>query len=175
MAIDPISLTLMAASTAMSAANAKKQGNLAMDSARRNAELLAVQNKQDGDATLEGMARRRIENNRALSSIRTRLGASGIRSDVGSRGDYLEEASSRMELSILDEARSQEFRAKARDNQAEAEIYQGKVAKANASGNAIASLISGGAKIANHAYEVNQNSKPGGNTFGGGPIGQKWF
>ena len=168
--IDPISLGLMAAGTAMQASAANQQGKMAMSTARRNKEILQVQEQQDRDATVEGMARRRIDNNRTLSSIRNRMSGSGLETTSGSSADFLAEASSRLELQILDEARQQEIRSRANKNQQDTEMHQGKVAKANAQASRNAGLIEGGVKIAGHVGELKKNYS--GNNFWGEMLGR---
>lgn len=171
-------LALSAGTALLGAATQVQQGNLAMESARYNQKVIDNQNEQDRRITGETMARKRIENERYLSAMRNRRQASGIRQDVGSSADYMERAAARMELDILDEAQSFEYRSRSRENQKAMEEYQGKVAKFNARGSALGSLLQGGARVASQGYNLSQNSRQGefmNNAFGGGFIGQKWF
>ena len=159
MGLDPISMALMATSTAMKAGASYQQGQMAMQSARYNARVIKQQARQESETALESMARKRTENERALSAIRLRMQESGIDTTQGSSADYFEEATSRLEMQILDEARQSELRDRARRNEAQMQIYQGKVAKANANLTSMAQLVQGAASISGRAYDL-QNKTP---------------
>jgi hypothetical protein len=62
-------------------------------------------------------------------------------------------------MQILDEARQSELRDRARRNEAQMQIYQGKVAKANANLTSKAQLVQGAASISGRAYDL-QNKTP---------------
>jgi len=150
---------LMGAATAMKAGASIQQGQMAMQSARYNAKVIGRQAEQEAEASLESMARKRTENERALSSIKLRMQESGLDTTQGSSADYFDEATSRLELQILDEARQSNFRDKARRNEAQMQIYQGKVARANATATAMGQLIGGAAKISGKMEDVDNASK----------------
>lgn len=147
-------MALMATSTAMKAGASIQQGQMAMQSARYNAKVIKLQSRQESESALESMARKRTENERALSSIKVRMQESGLDTTQGSSADYFEEATSRLEMQILDEARQAELRDRARRNEAEMQIYQGKVAKSNANLTATAQLIQGAANIAGKVSDL---------------------
>jgi hypothetical protein len=151
---------LMGAATAMKAGASIQQGQMAMQSARYNARVIARQAEQEAEASLESMARKRTENERALSSIRLRMQESGLDTTQGSSADYFDEATSRLELQILDEARQMSFRDKARRNEAQMQIYQGKVARANAQATAMGQLIGGAARISSKMKAI-EDATPG--------------
>lgn len=151
---------LMGAATAMKAGASIQQGQMAMQSARYNARVIARQAEQEAEASLESMARKRTENERALSSIKLRMQESGLDTTQGSSADYFDEATSRLELQILDEARQMSFRDKARRNEAQMQIYQGKVARANAQATAMGQLIGGAARISSKMKAI-EDATPG--------------
>ncbi len=151
---------LMGAATAMKAGASIQQGQMAMQSARYNAKVIARQAEQEAEASLESMARKRTENERALSSIKLRMQESGLDTTQGSSADYFDEATSRLELQILDEARQVSFRDKARRNEAQMQIYQGKVARANAQATAMGQLIGGAARISSKMKDI-KDATPG--------------
>jgi len=151
---------LMGAATAMKAGASIQQGQMAMQSARYNARVIARQAEQEAEASLESMARKRTENERALSSIKLRMQESGLDTTQGSSADYFDEATSRLELQILDEARQMSFRDKARRNEAQMQIYQGKVARANAQATAMGQLIGGAARISSKMKDI-KDATPG--------------
>jgi hypothetical protein len=151
---------LMGAATAMKAGASIQQGQMAMQSARYNARVIARQAEQEAEASLESMARKRTENERALSSIKLRMQESGLDTTQGSSADYFDEATSRLELQILDEARQMSFRDKARRNEAQMQIYQGKVARANATATAMGQLIGGAARISSKMKDI-KDATPG--------------
>lgn len=151
---------LMGAATAMKAGASIQQGQMAMQSARYNARVIARQAEQEAEASLESMARKRTENERALSSIKLRMQESGLDTTQGSSADYFDEATSRLELQILDEARQVSFRDKARRNEAQMQIYQGKVARANAQATAMGQLIGGAARISSKMKDI-KDATPG--------------
>jgi hypothetical protein len=151
---------LMGAATAMKAGASIQQGQMAMQSARYNARVIARQAEQEAEASLESMARKRTENERALSSIKLRMQESGLDTTQGSSADYFDEATSRLELQILDEARQMSFRDKARRNEAQMQIYQGKVARANAQATAMGQLIGGAARISSKIKAI-EDATPG--------------
>ena len=150
----------MGAATAMKAGASIQQGQMAMQSARYNARVIARQAEQEAEASLESMARKRTENERALSSIKLRMQESGLDTTQGSSADYFDEATSRLELQILDEARQMSFRDKARRNEAQMQIYQGKVARANAQATAMGQLIGGAARISSKMKAI-EDATPG--------------
>ena len=150
----------MGAATAMKAGASIQQGQMAMQSARYNARVIARQAEQEAEASLESMARKRTENERALSSIKLRMQESGLDTTQGSSADYFDEATSRLELQILDEARQMSFRDKARRNEAQMQIYQGKVARANAQATAMGQLIGGAARISSKIKAI-EDATPG--------------
>jgi|TARA_B100001093_G_scaffold496545_1_gene542335 hypothetical protein len=150
---------LMGAATAMKAGASIQQGQMAMQSARYNARVIARQAEQEAEASLESMARKRTENERALSSIKLRMQESGLDTTQGSSADYFDEATSRLELQILDEARQMSFREKARRNEAQMQIYQGKVARANAQATAMGQLIGGAARISGREFDLRSKTK----------------
>lgn len=150
----------MGAATAMKAGASIQQGQMAMQSARYNARVIARQAEQEAEASLESMARKRTENERALSSIKLRMQESGLDTTQGSSADYFDEATSRLELQILDEARQMSFRDKARRNEAQMQIYQGKVARANAQATAMGQLIGGAARISSKMKDI-KDATPG--------------
>ena len=119
-----MAIPLQIASTVMKAGASIQQGQMAMQSARYNAKVIGRQAEQEAEASLESMARKRTENERALSSIRLRMQESGLDTTQGSSADYFDEATSRLELQILDEARQSSFRDRARRNEAQMQIYQ---------------------------------------------------
>lgn len=137
-----------AGASALGAAGSFMEGNLAMKTARYNAKVLEAQSKQDAMTSLENMARTRIENARTLSSVRARMAGSGIDVTQGSSADYLEEATSRLELEILDQARATELRMRARKQEAQAEIFKGRVDRTNAMMAGLGQLAQGGARVA---------------------------
>lgn len=139
----------------------KQQGNLAMKTARYNQKVIKAQDDQDRLTSVDGMHRRRIENNRVLASVRNRMASGGVRSDVGSSSDYLRAAKARMETDILDQAQAQEYRSRARGHQSAATGYQGQVAQSNAQAMGNASLLKGGARIASMGHSAYQHSEPG--------------
>ncbi len=149
----------MGAATAMKAGASIQQGQMAMQSARYNARVIARQAEQEAEASLESMARKRTENERALSSIKLRMQESGLDTTQGSSADYFDEATSRLELQILDEARQMSFREKARRNEAQMQIYQGKVARANAQATAMGQLIGGAARISGREFDLRSKTK----------------
>ena len=151
---------LMGAATAMKAGASIQQGQMAMQSARYNAKVIGRQAEQEAEASLESMARKRTENERALSSIKLRMQESGLDTTQGSSADYFDEATSRLELQILDEARQVSFRDKARRNEAQMQIYQGKVARANAQATAMGQLIGGAARISSKMKAI-EDATPG--------------
>lgn len=151
---------LMGAATAMKAGASIQQGQMAMQSARYNARVIARQAEQEAEVSLESMARKRTENERALSSIKLRMQESGLDTTQGSSADYFDEATSRLELQILDEARQMSFRDKARRNEAQMQIYQGKVARANAQATAMGQLIGGAARISSKMKDI-KDATPG--------------
>lgn len=153
-----LSVPLTIAGTAMSAAASRQQGELAMQTAERNAEITRRQTAQDRETTIESMRRRRIENSRALSSINTRLQGRGIVTTEGSTADYLRDAASRLELRVLDEERAFQNRAIARENQARNEIYQGRVARNNLRTSANAALLQGGVRVASQLRDIREQS-----------------
>lgn len=144
----------------MKAGASIQQGQMAMQSARYNARVIARQAEQEAEASLESMARKRTENERALSSIKLRMQESGLDTTQGSSADYFDEATSRLELQILDEARQMSFRDKARRNEAQMQIYQGKVARANAQATAMGQLIGGAARISSKMKAI-EDATPG--------------
>ena len=150
---------LMGAATAMKAGASIQQGQMAMQSARYNAKVIGRQAEQEAEASLESMARKRTENERALSSIKLRMQESGLDTTQGSSADYFDEATSRLELQILDEARQMSFREKARRNEAQMQIYQGKVARANAQATAMGQLIGGAARISGREFDLRSKTK----------------
>lgn len=168
-----LSVPLTIAGTAMSAAATRQQGDLAMQTARRNAEVARNQTEQDRLTTIESMRRRRIENDRALSSIRNRLQGRGIVSTEGSTSDYLRDATSRLELQVLDEERAFQNRALARENQAQSDLYQGRVARSNSRSAATAHLIQGGVRVAGQLQDIRQQSPQG--QFTRNAFGIPWF
>jgi hypothetical protein len=85
---------------------------------------------------------------------------SGLDTTQGSSADYFDEATSRLELQILDEARQMSFRDKARRNEAQMQIYQGKVARANAQATAMGQLIGGAARISSKMKAI-EDATPG--------------
>lgn len=155
-----MAIPLQIASTVMKAGASIQQGQMAMQSARYNARVIARQAEQEAEASLESMARKRTENERALSSIRLRMQESGLDTTQGSSADYFDEATSRLELQILDEARQMSFRDKARRNEAQMQIYQGKVARANAQATAMGQLIGGAARISSKMKAI-EDATPG--------------
>lgn len=155
-----MAIPLQIASTVMKAGASIQQGQMAMQSARYNAKVIGRQAEQEAEASLESMARKRTENERALSSIKLRMQESGLDTTQGSSADYFDEATSRLELQILDEARQSSFRDKARRNEAQMQIYQGKVARANAQATAMGQLIGGAAKISGKMKDI-KDATPG--------------
>jgi hypothetical protein len=155
-----MAIPLQIASTVMKVGASIQQGQMAMQSARYNARVIARQAEQEAEASLESMARKRTENERALSSIRLRMQESGLDTTQGSSADYFDEATSRLELQILDEARQMSFRDKARRNEAQMQIYQGKVARANAQATAMGQLIGGAARISSKMKAI-EDATPG--------------
>jgi hypothetical protein len=155
-----MAIPLQIASTVMKAGASIQQGQMAMQSARYNARVIARQAEQEAEASLESMARKRTENERALSSIKLRMQESGLDTTQGSSADYFDEATSRLELQILDEARQMSFRDKARRNEAQMQIYQGKVARANAQATAMGQLIGGAARISSKMKAI-EDATPG--------------
>jgi len=155
-----MAIPLQIASTAMKVGASYQQGQMAMQSARYNARVIKQQARQESETALESMARKRTENDRALSAIRLRMQESGIDTTQGSSADYFEEATSRLEMQILDQARQSELRDRARRNEAQMQIYQGKVARANATNTAIGQLIGGAAKIAGKIKDI-KDATPG--------------
>ena len=171
-------LPLTIASTAMTFNAHRQQGEIAMETARHNADVLKAQDAQDKQVTAERMRRRRVENTRVLSAIRNRMGSSGLRSDMGSSADYIRKATERLELGILDEAQGQEYRSKARENRRNTTLWQGQNAQDQSRYMANASLLEGGAQIAGQGYDIYNNSKKGEfawNAFGPGGLTKKWF
>lgn len=159
MGLDPVSMALMATSTAMKAGASIQQGQMAMQSARYNAKVIGRQAEQEAETSLESMARKRTENERALSSIKLRMQESGLDTTQGSSADYFEEATSRLEMQILDQARQSELRDRARRNEAQMQIYQGKVARANAQATAMGQLIGGAARISGREFDLRSKTK----------------
>ena len=155
-----MAIPLQIASTVMKAGASIQQGQMAMQSARYNSKVIGRQAEQEAEASLESMARKRTENERALSSIRLRMQESGLDTTQGSSADYFDEATSRLELQILDEARQSNFRDKARRNEAQMQIYQGKVARANAQATAMGQLIGGAARISSKMKAI-EDATPG--------------
>lgn len=145
-----------AGASALGAAGSFMEGNLAMKTARYNAKILEAQSKQDAMTSLENMTRTRIENARTLSSVRAKMSVSGIDVTQGSSADYIEQATSRLELQILDQARATELRMRGRTQQAEAEIYKGRVAKTNAMMAGLGQLAQGGARVAGINAQVSE-------------------
>jgi len=137
-----------AGASALGATASLMEGNLAMKSARYNAKVLEAQSKQDAMTSLENMARTRIENARTLSSVRAKMAGSGIDVTQGSSADYMEQATSRLELQILDQAKATELRMRARKQEAQAEIFKGRAAQTNAMMTGLGQLAQGGARIA---------------------------
>jgi len=84
---------------------------------------------------------------------------SGLDTTQGSSADYFDEATSRLELQILDEARQMSFREKARRNEAQMQIYQGKVARSNAQAAAMGQLIGGAARISGREFDLRSKTK----------------
>lgn len=125
-----------------------QKGKLAMESARYNAKVLEAQNKQDALDSLEVMARRRMENKSALSAVSARMQASGIDTSQASSADFMREASSRLELEVLDMARENQMRQRAREAEKQKQLYEGRMARYNANLETVASLVQDGAAIA---------------------------
>ena len=145
---------MMLASTAASAYSANKKGEMAMDNAKRDKKILAARNVSDQKTTLRNMGRKREQSGYELSSIKARMSSSGLMTSTGSSSDFVEKATERLELGILDEAEAQAGRDRGSRNQQDAVIYKGKTAKYQGRMAAIGELVKGGVKIAQHQQSM---------------------
>ena len=156
---------LLSAGTGVaSAIQQRRQGSLQLENARRNAEITRNQNRADAIATSENLKRRRRENTRHLSLVKARLQESGLVTTSGSTADFLEDASSRLELGILDEAQAQNFRDRGARQTADAQIYQGRLAEQQANLSSVSTLVGSGVKLASQHSQIQQQA-PGGNAL----------
>lgn len=173
--MDPVSMMIMSgvAGTAQ-AVGQLKQGNLAMENAKRDAKITLARNDSDAAATLESMRRRRRESNRQLSAIKARMMDSGVITTSGSSADFLETAGSRLELGILDEATQQSYRDRGARQTADGQLYQGEQAKTQSRFASVSTLLGTGAKVANQ-YGVLKEQSPGGVVFPKLEKGVNWL
>ena len=167
-----MALPLQLAGGVFSAVSAKKQGDMAMENAKRDAKIIENRNKSEALTTLENMRRAREEKGHEFSAMKANIGR-GLLTTEGSSRDFLREAEERLELRILDESKAQNDRDRGSRNQAAARLDQGRQAQHQGKMKAFGALLGTGVKVARLQHQF-ANETPGG---GGGSYLQRslWF
>lgn len=139
-------------STAIGAYSQHQQGVAAEKAAEYNNRLAQQEATNTELENMEQIKRQRIQNDRKMAEIRTRLANNGTLSTEGTPLAILGESSANFELAIQDSARQANMQAAAQRAQGAMDLWQGEQAESAGNLNALATGV-GGIASATETYE----------------------
>lgn len=98
-------------STGFSIFGQNQQAEAAEQAAKYNNALAEQEARNRENETREGIKRERVRNREVISSIRSRMAASGVQTSTGTPAEILAASAGRMELAIADAARASSMEA----------------------------------------------------------------
>lgn len=138
----------------ISAYSQYSQGKAQKKMANYNAAMSEREAQMEAQVTGENAVRQRQMNQRQLSSMRSKMAASGVSMTGGSTLDVFGAAVSDYETQVLDMFREGEMKQQQLYNQAAMSRYQGKQAYSAGKIGAVGSLIGGGSRLMSNAYQM---------------------
>jgi hypothetical protein len=140
------------AGAGMSAYGNYQQGKAANAMAKHNAKAIDLTRENEAQTAQQNSLRMREASRRQLSSIRAKMGGSGVVQSSGSSLDALGESASELELQAMDLFRDSDAKQRQYGNEAAMTRWNGKQALQAGKTAAIGSLISGvGSFASNYA------------------------